>query len=197
MKILVIGANGLVGSGVANVLRKNHEVISASRSSDVNVDVNDPASIAAMYKSVGKVDAVVACIGKVAFKPLAELTRDDYLKGITDKVMGQVELVNQGLDYVNDSGSFTLTTGVLAREPIKTGALAALANGALESFVIGASIEMPRGIRINAVSPSVLAEAEGYHPYFPGFTHVTLAEVTNTYVKSVEGWSTGQIYELG
>ncbi|MEI6404819.1 MAG: short chain dehydrogenase [Actinomycetes bacterium] len=197
MKVLVIGANGLIGGGVAHVLRTNHDVISASRSSDVNVDVNDPASIAAMYKQVGKVDAVVACIGKVAFKPLLELSRDDYLKGFTDKVLGQIELVNQGVDYVNDSGSFTLTTGVLAREPIKTGALAGLANGALESFVIGASIELPRGIRINAVSPSVLAEAAGYHSYFPGFAHVSLAEVANTYVKSVEGWSTGQIYELG
>ena len=197
MKILVIGANGLIGKGVANVLGATHEVIGASRSGDVTVDITSPESIAAMYKSVGKVDAVVSCIGKVPFKPLAELSHQDYVDGIMDKAIGQVELVRQGVDYLNDGGSFTLTTGILAREPIRTGAVASLANGAVESFVMAAAIELPRGIRINVVSPSVLVEAESYHPYFPGFIQVSLAEVANAYVKSVEGWSTGQVIELG
>lgn len=197
MKILVIGANGLIGNGVANVLRANHEVIGASRNGDVTVDITSPESIAAMYKSVGKVDAVVSCIGKVAFKPFSELSHQDFVDGMLDKAVGQVELVRQGMEYVNDGGSFTLTTGVLAREPIRTGTVASLANGAVESFVMAAAIELPRGLRINVVSPSVLVEAESYHPYFPGFTQVSLAEVANAYVKSVEGWSTGQVIELG
>ena len=197
MKILVVGASGLIGSGVAKALSGDHEVIGASRSGDVTVDLRDPASIAAMYDKVGTVDAVISCAGHVSFKPLAELTREDYLHSIEDKVMGQVELVSQGLSRVTDGGSFTLTTGVLAREPILTGSAAALANGALESFVMGAAIEMPRGIRINCVSPTVLVEATGFHPYFPGWPQVTLAQVSSAYVKSVQGWSTGQTYKVG
>jgi NAD(P)-dependent dehydrogenase (short-subunit alcohol dehydrogenase family) len=197
MKVLVIGANGLIGNGVANVLRADHEVIGASRSGEVTVDITKPDSIAAMYAQVGKVDAVVSCIGKVPFKALAELGHEDYVAGMMDKAIGQVELVRQGIDYVNDGGSFTLTTGILAREPIRTGAVASLANGAVEAFVMAAAIELPRGIRINVVSPSVLVEAESYHPYFPGFIQVSLAEVANAYVKSVAGWSTGQVIELG
>lgn len=197
MKILVIGASGLVGGGAAAALSRDHEVIRASRSGDVSVDLRDPDSIARMYDEVGSVDAVVSCAGHVTFKPLGDMTRDDFESSINDKVMGQVELVTQGLSRVSDGGSFTLTSGILAREPIMTGTAAALANGALESFVIAAAIEMPRGIRINCVSPTVLAEATGYHSYFPGWPQVTLAEVSNTYVKSVTGWSTGQIYKVG
>lgn len=197
MKILVIGASGHLGQGAVAALRPNHEIITASRSGDVQVDLNDPSSIATMFAKVGKVDAIVSCTGKVPFKPLEEMSRQDFFDGFTDKVMGQVELVLQGVDYINDGGSITLTTGILEREPIKTGSVASLANGALESFVMAAAIELPRGIRINVVSPLVLVEAPGYHPYFPGFVQVTQAECGAAYSKSVDGWNTGQVIRLG
>ncbi len=197
MKVLVVGASGLIGAGVADALSANHEVIRASRSSDVTVDITSPESIAAMYAKVGKIDAVVSCAGKVTFKALEEISYQEFSKSLQDKTLGQVELVRQGLDYVNDKGSFTLISGVVGREAIHTGSAAALANGALEQFTYAASIEMPRGIRINTVSPTVLTEAKGYHPYFPGFAQVSLAEVTDAFVKCVDGWSTGIVHKLG
>ena len=197
MKILIVGANGLLGSGAVAALAKDNEIIQASRTGDVAVDLTDPSSIAAMYEKVGKVDAVISATGKVPFKSITELTLADYQSGINDKVLGQVELVRQGLDYVNDGGSFTLTTGILEREPIPTGAVASLSNGALESFVMAAAIEMPRNIRINVVSPSVLVEATGYHPYFVGFEQVTLKACGKAYAKSVNGKKNGHTYKVG
>ena len=197
MKILIVGANGLLGSGAVAALSGSHEIITASRSDEISVDLKDPKSIAVMYAKVGKVDAVVSATGKVPFKPLTELTMDDYESGIDDKVLGQVELVRQGIDYLNDTGSFTLTTGILARAAIQTGVVASLANGALESFVLAAAIELPRGIRINAVSPSVLVEATGYHSYFPGFEQVTLEAVGAAYAQAVEGNETGTTIKVG
>ena len=197
MKILIVGANGLLGSGAVAALSKDNEIIQASRSGDVSVDLTDPASIAAMYQQVGKVDAVISATGVVPFKTLTELTLADYHAGIDDKVLGQVELVRQGLDFVTDGGSFTLTTGITERAPIPTGAVASLANGALESFVLAAAIEMPRGMRINVVSPSVLVEATGYHPYFVGFEQVTLKAVGKAYAKSVNGKKNGHTYKVG
>ena len=197
MKVLVVGASGLIGAGVADALSANHEVIRASRSSAVTVDITSPESIAAMYAKVGKIDAVISCAGKVTFKALEEISYEEFSKSLQDKTLGQVELVRQGLEYVNDKGSFTLISGVVGREAIHTGSAAALANGALEQFTYAASIEMPRGIRINTVSPTVLTEAKGYHPYFPGFAQVSLAEVTDAFVKCVDGWSTGIVHKLG
>lgn len=197
MKILIVGASGLLGSGAVTALSDENEIIQASRNGKISVDLTDPNSIAAMYEQVGKVDAVIAATGKVPFKSITELTLEDYRSGIVDKVLGQIELVRRGIEFVNDGGSFTLTTGILARAAIPTGTVASVANGALESFVMAAAIEMPRGIRINVVSPSVLVEATGYHSYFPGFEQVTLKEVGKAYAKSVNGKKTGHTYEIG
>ncbi len=196
MKFLVVGSTGLIGSYVAKTLSKHGTVIGVSRTTQISVDVKDPASIKAMYEKVGKVDAVASCIGKVAFKPVAELTYEDYLMGLKDKALGQVELVRAGIDFLNDGGSFTLMTGVLARDPIPSGSVAALANGAIESFTLAAAIDLPRGIRINTVSPNVLVEATSYHASFPGFHQVSAQSVADAYVKSILGKQTGQIYKL-
>ena len=196
MKFLVVGSTGLIGSYVAKTLSKHGTVIGVSRTTQISVDVKDPASIKAMYEKVGKVDAVASCIGKVAFKPVTELTYEDYLMGLKDKALGQVELVRAGIDFLNDGGSFTLMTGVLARDPIPAGSVAALANGAIESFTLAAAIDLPRGLRINTVSPHVLVEATSYHASFPGFHQVTAQSVADAYVKSILGKQTGQIYKL-
>lgn len=195
MKILLIGASGLLGRAVHDVLGVRHEVVTASRSdAELAVDITDPSSIAAMYEAVGQVDAVACTAGHVPFKPLAELTRDDYVAGVTDKALGQVELVRQGIDRV--SGSFTLISGVLAREPIRTGAVASLVNGALESFVLAAAVELRQ--RINVVSPTVFTEAlDAYGDFFPGFEPVPVAAAARAYLKAIDGVATGQVYRLG
>ena len=193
---MLFRSTGLIGSYVAKTLSKHGTVIGVSRTTQISVDVKDPASIKAMYEKVGKVDAVASCIGKVAFKPVTELSYEDYLMGFKDKALGQVELVRAGINYLNDNGSFTLMTGVLARDPIPSGSVAALANGAIESFTLAAAIDLPRGLRINTVSPNVLVEATSYHPSFPGYHQVSAQSVADAYVKSILGKQTGQIYKL-
>jgi NAD(P)-dependent dehydrogenase (short-subunit alcohol dehydrogenase family) len=196
MKIVVIGAGHVGGAAVEALQTRGHEVIAATRRSDPGVDATDPSSIEALFAAVGTVDAVVTALGSAPFKPLAELSREDFAAGYAGKVQTQLDVVRIATPYVVDGGSFALTTGVLAREPIRTGAASSLANGALEAFVMAAAVELPRGIRINAVSPTVLAEATAYHPSFPGFTQVSAAAVGQAYVKAVEGFQTGQVYVL-
>jgi len=150
-----------------------------------------------MYQKVGHVDAVVSCTGKAAFKPVTELEYADFTAAFADKAMGQIELVRQGLDHVVEGGSFTITSGILAREPISTGVASATANGALESFVMAAAAELPRGLRLNAVSPSVLESGLGYHSAFPGFERVTDEQVARAFVRSIEGIDTGKVFTVG
>ena len=196
MKIVVIGTGQVGGAAVAALRARNHEVIAATRRTDPAVDATDPSSIEALFASVGPIDAVIAALGSAPFKPLADLSREDYAAGYAGKVQAQLDVVRLGTPYLADGGSITLTTGVLAREPIRTGAASSMANGALEAFVMAAAVELPRGIRINAVSPTVLVEATAYHPSFPGFTQVSAAAVGQAYVKAVEGFQTGQVYAL-
>lgn len=194
MKALVIGATGSIGGVVATTLEeRGHEVVRAARTTGERVDVTDPSSIRELFARVGSVDAVVVAVGSVPFKPLGELNRDDYVAAFTGKTLAQLDVVREALGAVADGGSITLTSGVLAREPIATGAAAALANGALESFVITAAAEAPRGIRINAVSPDVLENSPGYFDAFPGHRPVSDQEVGRAYVRAVEGVIRGRI----
>jgi NAD(P)-dependent dehydrogenase (short-subunit alcohol dehydrogenase family) len=102
-----------------------------------------------------------------------------------------------GRDSISDGGSFTLTTGVLDREPIVAGSSASMVNGAINAFVGAAAIEMPRGQRINAVSPGVIQEAmEAYAPYFRGFESVPAARAALAYSRSVEGARTGVVFRV-
>jgi NAD(P)-dependent dehydrogenase (short-subunit alcohol dehydrogenase family) len=195
MRILVVGATGTVGKAAAAELGRRHEIIRAGRSSgDVTVNLMDEASIRAMFKTAGKLDAVVATAGHTHFGPLAKMTAADFRKGLDDKLMGQINLTLIGQHLLNDGGSITLTSGVLDRDPIRQGANAAAVNGALGAFVRSAAIELPRGLRINVVSPGLLEESvKKYDGFFPGHEPVSSARVGLAYAKSVEGAITGQV----
>ena len=195
MKLIVIGAEGTVGGAACNELAARHEIIKVGRKSgEVRADITDRGSLDAMYRETGRVDAVICAAGSVHFGPLTEFTEEQFMLGLTNKVMGQVNVVLAGLDHVNDGGSFTLTSGVLDRDPIRQGTGAATANGGLGGFVLGAAVDMPRGIRINAVSPGLLrASAQKYEGYFPGHEPVSSERVGLAFAKSVEGAITGQV----
>ncbi|UOQ90529.1 short chain dehydrogenase [Agromyces endophyticus] len=193
MKIVVIGASGHVGSAAAGALRARHDLLAVGRSTDPRVDLGDEASIRALFEDVGAVDAVVSAVGAVPFKPLERLGRDDYEAAFAGKVLNQLDLVRLALPHLRDRGSITLTTGVVGRAHIADGVAAAMANGAVEAFVRAAAVELPRGIRINAVSPSVLADAPAYHDSFPGFPPVSGERVGQAFRRAVEGVESGQV----
>lgn len=198
MKIIIVGGTGTLGSAISKELEQRHTVITVGNTSgDYQVDIRDTNSIEALYKAIGSFDALVAATGEVYFGAFTEFTEHQYSIGLNSKLMGQVNLVLIGLKYINKSGSFTLTSGVLSHDPIRFGSSASMVNGAIDSFVKSASIEMPNSLRINAVSPTVLTESMGsYESYFRGFESVSARRVALAYSKSVEGAQTGIIYRV-
>lgn len=197
-KILLIGASGTIGQAVLANLGARHDVITVGRSSGTHrADFSQPSAVAQLFEAVGKVDAIVSTAGNLHFSPLAEMTAEQFNIGLQDKLLGQVQLALVGQKYLNDGGSITLISGVLSTEPIRNGASATAVNAAIEGFVAAAAIELPRGLRINAISPTVLAESMGsYGPFFPGFEPVPAARVALAYQRSVEGAQTGRVYRV-
>lgn len=194
MRIALIGSTGTIGGAVAEALGGRHEVISIGNTrGDYRVDLASPPSIHALFRVLGKVDAVVCTAGQAKFGPLAQLTDSDFEVGLHNKLMGQVDIVRYGMEAIGDGGSFTLTSGILSRHPMPGSAAISLVNGALEAFVRAAALEMPRGLRINAVSPGWVSEtlaAMGRNPS----DGTPAAEVARDYVASVEGAETGRIF---
>jgi NAD(P)-dependent dehydrogenase (short-subunit alcohol dehydrogenase family) len=158
------------------------------------VDLADPASIAQMFRSVGRIDAVISAAGVARFAPLAELTDDDFALSLRNKLMGQVNLVRLGLANVSDGGSFTLTSGYLGRYPSLGSPAVSLVNAGLEAFVRAAALELPRGIRVNVVSPRWVAEtlkARGRDPS----AGMPAAVVAQAYLRSVDGPQNGAVID--
>ncbi len=198
LKLLVIGANGTIGQAVVNEMKDEAEIITASRSnSDIEVDITSTDSIKQMFEKVGEVDGVVCTAGAAHFGPVAEMTPEQNLVAVNSKLLGQVNLVLLGHHYIRDNGSITLITGILMDDPILQAASSAMANGGVRAFVKSAAIEMPRGIRMNSVSPNMLEESKDkYGPLFQGNEPVKGKSVALAFRKSILGGQTGQSYNV-
>jgi len=198
MRILLVGADGAIGSAVEAELGKKHEIIRAGRSrGDVRIDISSEASISWVFEETLRLDAVIAAAGELHFGPLMDMTSAQLAFSINSKLLGQVNLARFAAKYLADGGSVTLVSGIIGEQPVAGGAIAALVNRAIEGFVLGASVNMPRGIRINAVSPGIVTETkEKYAPLFDGFEPVPARRVAVAYARSVEGAQTGQVYRV-
>lgn len=198
MKILVVGGNGTIGSCVANRLKEKHQMIIAGRNSgEVNVDIESTASITSMFEQTGKIDAIVSCAGAAKWAAFDTMNEEDFYVGIKSKMMGQINLVRLGQEYLKDGGSFTLTTGILADDPVYMTSNAAMVNGAIHGFVLAVSQELKNGQRINAVAPGLVEDSKDkYGDYFPGHNPVPMHKVANGFVRSVEGKRTGEIIRI-
>jgi NAD(P)-dependent dehydrogenase (short-subunit alcohol dehydrogenase family) len=194
MKILIVGATGTIGRAVTQTLRSDHEVLRASRNGDVRVDLNDADSISRMYASTGTVDAIISTAGSGQFGPLGTLSDEDFEFGFGNKVIGQINLVRYGLEHLSDGGSITLTSGILADRPHAGSVLITSLNSAVEGFVRAASLDMPRDIRLNVVSPPMVRETANQMGWVGG--GVPANDVARLYSASVNGFDNGQVFSI-
>jgi NAD(P)-dependent dehydrogenase (short-subunit alcohol dehydrogenase family) len=198
MRIIIIGGRGTVGKRVAERFSRHHEVLTAGRSGgDLRVDISEAGSIAAMFHETKNIDAVICAAGEVRWDIFENLAEDDYLNGIRSKLMGQVNLVRIGQEFITEGGSVTLSSGILADDPVAMTSAAAQVNGALHSFVRAAAPELKRGLRLNVVSAGLVADAAAkYGEFFPGHDPVPMQRVVNGYVRSVEGYGSGEVIRV-
>jgi NAD(P)-dependent dehydrogenase (short-subunit alcohol dehydrogenase family) len=194
MKIIIVGATGTMGQYLSTVFEKDHEIIRvASKGGDIQTDITSVESIESLFKQIGEFDALISTAGPTYVGPWSKLDDAAFRKGVEGKMMGQINLVLTGQHYINPKGSFTLITGALTDEPQKNFANASAANGAIEGFVRAAAIELNKGIRINAISPTVIEDSPQYFPYFPGEIPTTMKQLEYAFRKSLFGAHTGQV----
>lgn len=198
MRVLIIGASGTIGGYLLQELAQDTEIITASHSQgDIRVDLGSIDSINAMYEKINTYLDAVVCVASrgVVLKHLTEMTVEDYQTSLQQKFYGQIQVVLSGINKLREGGSFTLTTGIMNKDFIKHGSAASIVNNAVEGFVKSASLELPKQLRLNAVSPALLEDsAEAYAEYCPGFEPVSGQKVARAYRRSIYGIQTGQIF---
>lgn len=198
MRIIIIGGEGTIGRKVSRYFSCQHEVLTAGRrAGELRVDIAERESIRQMFAQAEDIDAVVCIAGEAKWDKLDNLTEEDFYAGIRSKLMGQVNLVRIGRTFINQNGSFTLTTGILAEDPVELTSVAALVNGGIHGFVRAAALELENGVRINAVAAGLVEDAaEKYRDYFPGHVPVSMERVVAGYERSVRGRRTGEIIRV-
>lgn len=197
MRIVVVGS-GAIGSAVRTLLQSNgHEVVTVGRrSGDFHADISDIESLKALFGRIGPFSAVANAAGDVFPGPLELTTDEQWANSLQSKGMGQINLVRAALPHMADKGSFTLVSGVLTDEYMHGGTIGTTINHLVEGFVKASAVELPRGIRINCISPTVLAEAVAYHAYFAGFAPVPADDVALAYLRAISTPITGRILKL-
>jgi NAD(P)-dependent dehydrogenase (short-subunit alcohol dehydrogenase family) len=198
MRVLIIGGQGTIGKKVAAALSMDHEVIIAGRNSgNVQVDISSAVSIENMFRRTGTIDAIICTAGTGYYGPFDTMTAEHMMPGIQGKLLGQINLVLIGKEYLNEGGSITLTTGIAAVHPAKNGSCVAMINGAINSFVLAAAQELKQDKRINAVSPGLVEDSkERYGAFFPGYNLVPMDKLANAYILSVLGAVNGNILKV-
>lgn len=200
-RVFQIGTSGTVGKAVAAAIREwGHELVSADRDEgELRIDITDTASVAAAWRAVGAVDAVVCTVGVVPLKPLGEWTKADVDAAVAGKLSSQIDIVLQGMAYVRPRGSFTLISGIMSRMPWHGGIGPTIVDGGIDAFVMGAAAEIGQDRRINAISPTIVQESVDMigRNLLPGHRPVPAAEVAGSYLRSIEGIETGKVFIVG
>ncbi|MBT8232301.1 MAG: short chain dehydrogenase [Saprospiraceae bacterium] len=198
MKIFIIGGNGTIGKTVSQYFKSKYEVIIGGRSSgDFQIDIADSDSIQRALEKIGMMDAIVCIAGEAKWADFNDLSEEDFYIGLRSKLMGQVNLVRLGRSFLKPKGSITLSTGILADDPVVKTSSAAMVNGGIHSFVQAVNLEIENDIRVNVVSLGVVEDAyEKYKDYFPGHNPVSMQKVVNAYSRSVEGKGRGEIIRM-
>ena len=198
MRILIIGGNGTIGQRIKDYYSQDHEVLVAGRNNgDFTVDISNSSSIESLLQQTGSLDAIICAAGEAKWAYLDDLSEEDYYIGLRSKLMGQVNLVRLGKKYINAGGSITLTTGILADDPVPMTSSAAMVNGALHSFVKAAVLDIKENIRVNVVASGLVEDAVAkYKDYFPGHHPIPMDKMLRGYIRSVEGKGSGEIIRI-
>ena len=191
MKIIVIGSTGVIGAAVVRALAKRHEVLGVTRHTTPGLDIEAPSTFREFFSAFKDIDGVVSCAGRAVFKPILELTDEDFELSFKSKLRGQVSVIRAALRHVRDNGSVTVTSGVLSQKPMPGSGAISLVNAGLEGFARAAALEATRGVRVNVVSPPWIKETLVKLNMDPA-PGLAADDVARSYVAAVEGNLLGQ-----
>lgn len=168
--VLVIGGGSGIGLGVARAcLDGGARVVLAARKLEkleraltsleagergraIAADITQEAHVVRLFEQAGKLDHVIVTAAALAYQPIRDFDVEAARRSIESKLLAALLVAKHAAPRIAAGGSLIFTTGVASERPLVRGSLVAAVNGALNSFVRGAAIELAP-VRVNALSP--------------------------------------------
>lgn len=149
----------LAGAGAAECARLIG--LGAQNAASVSCDISDEAAIAGLVEEVlekfGRIDVIVNIAGAMIYRPVAEMSADDWNRMLSINLVGPALLTGAGLRNMPSGGSIVNIASIHARQTTAEVAGYAAAKAGICSVTRTAAIEgKPKGIRVNAVLPGAI-----------------------------------------
>jgi NAD(P)-dependent dehydrogenase (short-subunit alcohol dehydrogenase family) len=172
-RVVVIGGASGIGFAVAQIARDQgaQVVVGSSNPGRVDaavarlgggvghtVDVRDETGVAAFFETVGVFDHLAITAGDWSSSMFAstrdiDLAQSQAMLGV--RFWGALAVVKHGSRTIAQDGSITLTSGMLARRPMKGAPLVTAVAGAVEHLAAGLAVDLAP-VRVNAVCPGLI-----------------------------------------
>ncbi|MBC8084839.1 MAG: SDR family oxidoreductase, partial [Hymenobacter sp.] len=124
---------------------------------DVAIEAQVEATVAGTLARFGRLDVVVNNAGLMEFKPLIDLTGDDWQRALGVDLLGAFYFIKRAFAHMQPGGSIVNVSSIHAIETSALVAPYAAAKAALNSLTRSAAIEgHPLGIRVNSVLPGAV-----------------------------------------
>jgi meso-butanediol dehydrogenase/(S,S)-butanediol dehydrogenase/diacetyl reductase len=124
-------------------------------------DVANEAAVQSVVQTTlerfGRLDVIVNNAGLMIFRPLPEVTADDWHKILGVDLLGAFYFIREAFRHMPNGGAIINVSSVHAVETTPLVAPYATAKAALLSLTRSAAIEgAPKGIRVNAILPGAI-----------------------------------------
>ncbi len=124
---------------------------------NVAVEAQVEATVNGTLEKFGRLDVIVNNAGLMQFKPLEQLTGDDWMRILNVDLLGTFYFTKQGFLHMKPGGSIVNVSSIHAIETSPLVAPYAAAKAAVLSLTRSSALEgKPKGLRINAVLPGAI-----------------------------------------
>lgn len=157
--VLVTGTGGTIGNGIAlRFALAGADVVRHRGLEDGDLRTSAQRVVDEAFARHGRLDAVVNNAGVQPVEPLPDMTTEQWQSVVDTNLTGPFAVTQAAVQYLPAGGSVTHIASIEGSHPAPGHAHYAASKAALIMHARAAALEYgPRGIRVNTVSPGLIA----------------------------------------
>jgi NAD(P)-dependent dehydrogenase (short-subunit alcohol dehydrogenase family) len=157
--VLVTGAGGTIGAGIAaRFSDAGAHVVRHLGLADGDLRTEAERVVSEAFAAHGRLDAVVNNAGVQPVEPLPDMTTEQWKSVVDTNLTGPFAVTQAAVSHLPAGGSVTHIASIEGSHPAPGHAHYATSKAALIMHARAAALEYgPRGIRVNTVSPGLVA----------------------------------------